>query len=260
MSSVHGLPFPVIIPDWQGVPAHVHAFCTTRRGGFSAAPYDDGCGGGGFNLGDHVADDVVAVAANRTLLNRCLPTDVIFLSQVHGNIVVDAATIHQSVTADAVFTDRGAAVCAVLTADCLPVLFSDRSGHVVAAAHAGWRGLAGGVLQNTVAQMQKKGADEIVAWMGPAIGPAQFEVGQEVLDVFTAQMANAAECFVAKTAVGRTAKYNADIYGLAGRILAAAGVTQVYGGRHCTVTETGQFYSYRRDGVTGRMASLIWIG
>ncbi|MFZ6845176.1 peptidoglycan editing factor PgeF [Undibacterium sp. RuTC16W] len=247
---------PVIHPDWEGVPLHVQGFCTTRIGGFSKAPYDDGQGGGGNNLGDHVGDSPESVSRNRHMLNRFLPDDVTFLSQVHGTIVLDAATLCAGDNGDAVITTAPNMVCAVLTADCLPVLFSDDKGKVVAAAHAGWRGLAGGVLQNTVSKMRDAGADNIIAWMGPAIGPDEFEVGQDVVDAFQLRARTSEKFFKQKTEEG---KYLADIYGLARYVLAKAGVNQVYGGDRCTVTEKGQFYSYRRDGVTGRMASLIWI-
>lgn len=253
------LPFPVIAPDWQGVPARIHAICTTRTGGVSLASYGDGAGGGGLNLGDHVGDDAQAVASNRALLNASLPSNVIFLSQVHGTIACDAASLDSMVVADAAYTSQTGKVCAVLTADCLPVLFSDRKGKVVAAAHAGWRGLAGGVLQNTVARMRRAGAEDIVAWLGPAIGAGKFEVGPDVVDAFAGQATIPADCFKLKSEPGQPDKYWADIYGLARQVLATVGVVQVYGGQYCTVTDAGQFYSYRRDGVTGRMASLIWI-
>ncbi|MCU6433484.1 peptidoglycan editing factor PgeF [Undibacterium sp. Jales W-56] len=247
---------PIIHPDWEGVPAHVQGFSTTRAGGFSSAPYDDGQGGGGNNLGDHVGDSLASVVRNRERLNRFLPNDVTFLSQVHGTIVLDAATLAAGNVGDAVFTTRQNTVCAILTADCLPVLFSDGKARVVAAAHAGWRGLAAGVLQNTVTKMRAAGAADIIAWLGPAIGPDEFEVGQDVVDAFQLRTRTAEKFFKKKTEEG---KYLADIYGLARYVLAKVGVDQVYGGDRCTVTEKGQFYSYRRDGVTGRMASLIWI-
>lgn len=252
-------PFPVIMPDWQGVPDTVRAFCTTRVGGLSLAPYDGGNGRGGLNLGDHVGDEVQAVAGNRAILNSCLPSDVIFLSQVHGTMVCDADALCANAEADAVYARQSGKVCAVLTADCLPVLFSDSKGAVVAAAHAGWRGLAGGVLQNTVQEMRRAGAEQIIAWLGPAIGADRFEVGQDVVDAFDGCIKNPADCFRPKIVQGQAPKYDADIYGLARRILATAGVADIYGGQYCTVKEVDRFYSYRRDGATGRMASLIWI-
>ena len=251
--------FPVLLPDWDAVPAHVRAFTTTRQGGYSAGVYAGVNGSGGLNLGGHVADDPAAVKQNRDKLNSSLPSDVIFLSQVHGNIALDVRYVRLGSEADAVFSTVPGKVCAVLTADCLPVLFADRAGKVVAAAHAGWRGLVGGVLEHTVNAMRSQGAGDIIAWMGPAIGPAEFEVGREVFDVFAARMSDAHLYFQVKPHTGNAEKYLADIYGLARNLLSNADVQQVYGGQHCTVTETDKFYSYRRDGVSGRMASLIWM-
>ncbi|MBC3916247.1 peptidoglycan editing factor PgeF [Undibacterium sp. CY18W] len=263
----HNLPFPVLLPDWRGAPAHVRAMTTLRQGGSSCGAYGDAEGNSGLNLGDHVGDDLLAVKQNRDKLNRQLPSDVIFLSQVHGNIVVDAAMLrnqqHAAVSADAVFSSQTGLVCAVLTADCLPVLFTDVDGTVVAAAHAGWRGLANGVLQNTVRNMREAGAGEILAWLGPAIGPGEFEVGSDVLQAFMPQMGGQVDepglYFQPRAAVNGQDKYLADIYGLARKLLNDVGVTRISGGEHCTVRENQQFYSYRRDGISGRMASLIWI-
>ncbi|MES2071089.1 MAG: peptidoglycan editing factor PgeF [Pseudomonadota bacterium] len=252
--------FPVIAPDWQGVPPQVRAFSTTRVGGLSLSSYDDGLGKGGLNLGDHVGDAAVAVTANRQILGHVLPADVTWLSQIHGTIVWDAAVKAANPQADASSTGQKNVVCAVMTADCLPVLFSDSLGRVVAAAHAGWRGLAAGVLENTVARMRNLGAAEIIAWLGPAIGPGQFEVGEDVLAAFSpalGEAGNPGQYFVPHAKVA--GKYFADIYGLSRAVLSRVGVDKVYGGQHCTVTEKDKFYSYRRDGVTGRMASLIWI-
>jgi YfiH family protein len=253
-------PFDVIAPNWEGVPVHVRAFSTTRSGGVSLPPYDDGRGKGGLNLGDHVGDEFTAVEANRKIVRDVLPADVTWLSQVHGTIVCDAAAGAHRTQADASSTRQKNVVCAVLTADCLPVLFSDRDGRVVAAAHAGWRGLAAGVLENTVAHMRASGAGEIIAWLGPAIGPSQFEVGEDVLRVFAPIVSAAGDTADYFVPHARSAgKYYADIYALSRAVLARTGVTQVYGGNHCTVTEKETFYSYRRDGATGRMASLIWL-
>lgn len=246
--------FPVILPDWRRKPANVHAFTTTRSGGVSRVPYQGRTESDGLNLGGHVGDDPQAVAANCEILNRQLPTPAIFLSQIHGNVVLNAENLQQGQQADACIASKPGVVCAVLTADCLPVLFCDAQGGVVAAAHAGWRGMASGVLQATVAAMRSAGAGQIVAWMGPAIGPAQFEVGQDVVDAFSVW--NGSNHFVPGGEVG---KYLGDIFSLARTILLEAGVTEVEGGQHCTVTEADRFYSYRRDGVTGRMASVIWI-
>ncbi|MDE2431026.1 MAG: peptidoglycan editing factor PgeF [Burkholderiales bacterium] len=256
------LPFSVIHADLGGLAERVSGFTTTRSGGVSLGCFGDGQGGGGLNLGMHVADCEQSVAINRAKLNCILPSDVMFFSQVHGNIVLNASDISGSATGDAVFAAQPGIVCGVLTADCLPVLLSDKNGKVVAAAHAGWRGLAGGVLKNTVAEMRATGADEIVAWLGPAIGPEKFEVGREVLDAFsdgTGRVPEPYNYFVPRDQRRYPGKYFADIYGLARALLKSENVSQVTGGTRCTVTDEANFYSYRRDGVTGRMASLIWI-
>lgn len=181
------LPSDVVMPDWPDAPANVGMLATTRLGGVSRGPYDDGSGGGGLNLGLHVNDDPAAVAENRARLQALLPGRPAWIAQVHGADVVDASTvgIDQPVrTGDASIATQSGIVCAILTADCLPVLFADRAGRVVGAAHAGWRGLAGGVLGQTVARMRAAGAGEITAWLGPAIGAGAFEVGQDVVDSF----------------------------------------------------------------------------
>lgn len=244
-----------IVSDWPGMPPAVGALCTTRGGGVSAAPYDDGAGGGGLNLGLHVGDVAARVMRNRALLQARLPGAPVWLNQVHGAHVVDAAAVDGVPDADASFTTRPGVVCAIMTADCLPVLFADRAGAVVAAAHAGWRGLAQGVLPNTVARMRDAGAGDIQAWLGPAIGPQAFEVGTEVRAAFADVDPAAAAAFVAQP----DGKYLADIYRLARLALAGCGVQQVSGGGFCTVGDAARFYSYRRDRVTGRMASLVWI-
>ena len=253
-----------IIPDWPDLPACVGALASTRLGGFSAAPYDDGAGGGGRNLGVHVGDDLAVVTRNRELLGRDLPRSPAWLNQVHGVAVVDAAKVAGEVPdADASIASVAGAVCVVMTADCLPVLFADLDGKVVGAAHAGWRGLAAGVLGETIAAMRAAGAGEITAWLGPAIGPTAFEVGAEVRDTFLAQARDGAEAEQVRAAFapveGQQGKFKANIYALGRCDLARAGVVRVHGGQHCTLTEATTFYSYRRDGVTGRQASLIWI-
>lgn len=246
----------LIIPDWHA-PRNVGALSTTRRGGVSVAPYDDGAGGGGLNLGTHVNDDLNAVHANRALLSRLLPSEPAWLSQVHGARVVNAADVHGTPEADACVTTQPGVVCVIQTADCLPVLFCDKKGTVVGAAHAGWRGLAGGVLENTVSCMRDEGAADILAWLGPAIGPQCFEVGQDVVDAFLSRDAAMADAFFAIP--GSAGKYMADIYALARKVLSKSGVLDVRGGGFCTVTDRSRFYSYRRDKLTGRMASLIWL-
>jgi YfiH family protein len=247
----------LILPDWTNAPENVGALSTTRRGGTSRVPYDDGTGGGGMNLGTHVGDDPQAVLENRALLRTLLPAEPAWLSQVHGTDVLDAAMAVNSPEADASIATQPGAVCVVQTADCLPVLFCDRNGEVVGAAHAGWRGLAGGVLQQTIGRMRDAGAADILAWLGPAIGPQSFEVGQDVFDAFAGRDPAMAKAFV--PVHEQAGKYLADIYALARITLRNAGIDKVSGGGFCTVTEKDRFYSYRRDKTTGRMASLIWL-
>lgn len=237
----------MILPDWPAS-VRVKGLMTTRAGGVSQAPW------AGLNLGDHVGDDPEHVAANRARLRQQLPNEPAWLRQVHSARVVETGR-EPNPEADAAFTRQPVQVCAVLTADCLPVLFCDRAGSVVAAAHAGWRGLAGGVLEATVAAMQVP-PGEVLAWMGAAIGPQAFEVGDEVREAFVAQHDETSEAFVPQPAPG---KWLADIYRLARIHLNRAGVQAIYGGGRCTFNESDAFYSYRRDGVTGRMASLIWL-
>lgn len=252
----------LVFPEWPDLPAAVGALATSRDGGVSKGPYDDGKGGGGLNLGLHVGDDPEAVRANRARLQEWLPGRPAWISQVHGADVVDAATVgpDQPVrVGDASIATRAGVVCAILTADCLPVLFADLDGKVVGAAHAGWRGLAGGVLGTTAAAMRAAGAGEITAWMGPAIGANAFEVGADVLDAFLAALPGEPTRAAFRPYPGREGKYLADMFALARLMLARDGVTRVHGGSLCTASAPERFYSYRRDGVTGRQASLIWL-
>lgn len=253
-----------LVRDWPHAPDNIGFLSTTRHGGHSPAPYGDGQGGGGLNLGVHVDDAAENVARNRALLRAQLPSEPVWLTQVHGTIVVDAAIAADAAAgipvADASIARAPGVVCAIQTADCLPVLFADTAGRVVGAAHAGWRGLAAGVLEDAVEAMRTAGAQEITAWLGPAIGPGQFEVGQDVFDAFAARSAEAASAFQPRAGIAAgEGKYLADIYALARQSLARAGVTRISGGDRCTVTEAETFYSYRRDRVTGRQATLIWI-
>ena len=256
-------PLPCLLPHWPGLPANVGALSSVRAGGVSQGPYGDGQGGGGLNLGTHVGDAPAHVAANRARLAAVLPAQPAWLSQVHGVDVADAASLAGCVPdADASVASLPGAVCVVMTADCLPVLFCSHDGLVVGAAHAGWRGLANGVLRQTVERMRARGATQILAWLGPAIGPQQFEVGHDVLQAFRDGARDDAERQVLSAAftaiTGKPGKYLADIYALARTMLLRDGVAQVAGGEYCTVSDAAQFYSYRRDGVTGRQASLIW--
>jgi YfiH family protein len=253
----------LIVPHWPRLPENVGALASTRRGGLSSGPYDDGEGGGGLNLGRHVGDVEATVLANRALLAARLPGAPAWISQVHGIDVVDAATVGEGPpvrVADASFSTRGGVVCAVMTADCLPVLFADVDGAVVGAAHAGWRGLADGVLQATVTAMRAAGAGDITAWLGPAIGNTRFEVGGDVMERFMADAVEPDAVAAAFAAYpGRAGKYLADMNALARQLLGQACVDDVAGGEYCTASDASRFYSYRRDGVTGRLASLIWL-
>lgn len=234
--------------DWPA-PRQVRTLITTRKGGVSQGVF------GSLNVGAHVGDDAQCVAENRARVQRQVPVTIAYLNQTHSNQVVQAASaLNQLHNADAAVDSSGQVACAVMTADCLPVLFCDRAGSIVAAAHAGWRGLASGILQNTVAAM-KVNPLEIMAYFAPAIGADSFEVGQEVWDVFVGQHPNAESAF---RPLG-DGKYLADIYQLARQILQREGVNQIFGGEHCTVIEREHFFSYRRDGQTGRMLSAIWL-
>jgi polyphenol oxidase len=241
-----------ISPDWPA-PSNVRAVMTTRAGGVSQAPY------AGFNLAVHVDDDPAAVAENRRLLRQWLPAEPLWLNQVHGiDVACDAGA--RAPDADAGVAFNADEVRVVLTADCLPVLFCDEAGAVVAAAHAGWRGLAAGVLESTVSAMRTP-PDRILAWLGAAIGPDAFEVGSEVRENFVAQHPLAAIAFrpaLPGTLDGAPRKWLADLYVLARLRLATIGVTRIYGGGLCTYSDAERFYSYRREMRTGRMASLIW--
>lgn len=236
-----------VVPDWPAPPG-VRALVTTRKGGASRAPWHE------FNLGDHVGDDADAVAANRARLRALLPAEPRWLAQVHGTRCVDAARVEGRTEADASVTRERGVVCAVLTADCLPVLLCAADGSAAGIAHAGWRGLADGVIESAVAALGMPGG-RLLAWLGPAIGPRAFEVGDEVRARFTEADAGAAAAFVARG----EGKWLCDLYALARRRLHALGVERVAGGGECTVADAARFYSYRRDGVTGRMASLVWL-
>lgn len=240
----------LIVPQWPAV-SGIKAYSTTRQGGISCAPYAS------LNLGQHVGDVVQHVTENRQHLEQLaqLPAAPCWLAQVHSTKVLTLAPGIQTddVQADAAYTCHAGVVCTVMTADCLPVLLSNIQGTEVAAAHAGWRGLCYGILEQTVACFHSA-PSEIIAWLGPAIGPTAFEVGGEVREQFIQFDAAAVQAFIP-----HGNKYLANIYLLAKQRLQALGIHQIYGGKHCTFTEQDRFFSYRRDGVTGRMASLIWI-
>lgn len=252
----------LIIPDWPA-PDNVAAYATTRLGGVSSAPFDS------FNLGDHVDDRAQDVASNRQLLQQALPGPVRcqWLRQVHGIEVARLQSAGAVIEADAAATAIVNVGCLVMTADCLPVLFCDRQGRRVAAAHAGWRGLCNGVLEATIGAMAVP-ADQVICWLGPAIGPRAFEVGDEVRQAFCQQQSEAVQAFspafnAQQDGAAEQSKWLADIYQLARLRLQRAGVSAIYGGDFCTYTDhrhdQPQFFSYRRDGRTGRMASLVWL-
>ncbi|MDH5648872.1 MAG: peptidoglycan editing factor PgeF [Gammaproteobacteria bacterium] len=238
-----------IIPDWQ-VPARVRALTTTRAGGVSRSPWES------FNLADHVGDDPASVLANRKRLGESagLPAEPVWLNQVHGVAVVDAAVTRRGVSADGSFSRQPGVVCAVMTADCLPVFLCDDKASSVAVLHAGWRGLAQGIIETGVAAMAVP-TTNLMAWLGPAIGPLSFEVGEEVRQAFLDHSDEAARAFQP----GSEGKWLADIYALARLRLQRLGVNRVSGGNFCTFQEGGRFFSYRRDNQCGRMASLIWL-
>lgn len=239
----------LIAADWAA-PDNIRAVVTTRIGGESAGPYS------GLNLGDHVGDDPAVVAANRQLLIETLGLAQApqWLSQVHGTHVIEAKDDLSVPEADACWSEEPGQPCVVMTADCLPVFFCDRQGKKVAVAHAGWRGLADGILEQTLSVFPDPGS--VLAWFGPAIGPDAFEVGGEVREQFYHELPESVQAFKPSPNQG---KWLADIYLLARLRLQRAGVTGISGGDLCTFSDPDRFYSYRRDGVTGRMASIIWI-
>lgn len=241
----------LIRPDWPA-PEIVQAASTTRLGGVSKAPFDT------FNLGYHPGDAHGNVTINRKRLAEALalPDEPVWLKQVHGNTAIDAASVKEpaKIEADASVARQAGVVCAVMTADCLPVLLCSQEGTEVAAIHAGWRGLARGVIAAAVTALDTA-PQRLMAWLGPAIGPQVYEVGHEVRDCFLALDGNNAGCFQPSPA----GRWLADLQALARRQLAALGITAIYSDKHCTYTHHERFFSYRRDGSSGRMASLIWI-
>jgi YfiH family protein len=248
-----------IKPHWPA-PATIHTLVTTRQGGISSSPYDS------LNLGDHVGDQLSQVMANRQILRKYLPAEPLWLKQTHS-IQVSTPKIRQQsssrlIEADAAVTNILDEVLVVMSADCLPVLFSNADGTVIGAAHAGWRGLCDGVLEKTVGELLKlapqSSAKDLIAWMGPAIGPESYEVGEDVVGCFQELgQHDMQKCFL--PIANKSGKYLADIYQLARDRLKHVGVKTILGGDLCTVQDGERFFSYRRDGVTGRFASLIWI-
>ncbi len=236
-----------IIPGWPA-PHCVKALITTRSGGFSQGRYTS------FNLGNHVGDEALAVRKNRELLCKYLPAEPKWLKQVHGIKVANADTLRAPVEADASVARQVNNLCAILSADCLPLLLCDANGLVVAAAHCGWRGLAAGVIEKTINAM-RTAPDTLLAYLGPAIGPKAYEVGADVREAFLCGDASAQQAFAAHA----PGKWLADLYLLARQRLNRLGVKKIHGGNFCTYTEASRFFSHRRDGDTGRMASLIWL-
>jgi YfiH family protein len=243
------LPAGWIVPDWPA-PSRVRAFVTTREGGVSEGNYAS------MNLGASSGDDSGKVARNRLIVRGHMPRMARWMKQVHGTTVAELSALGEQevAVADAAVTQAGGEVAVVLTADCMPVFFADRAGKRAAVAHAGWRGLAAGVLESTLRSLQAP-PSEVIAWMGPAIGPEAFEVGPEVKQAFEKADRDAGEAFRAH----KPAKFMADLYALARRRLAQAGVTEVHGGGFCTYHETERFFSYRRVQQSGRMGAFIWI-
>ncbi|WP_372966294.1 peptidoglycan editing factor PgeF [Marinobacter sp.] len=244
----------VLRPEWRA-PDKVKALSTTRKGGVSRPPWES------LNLGGHVGDNPKHVEQNRQLLARFIglgANKIGWLNQVHGTRVAEmtSETLNSCPDADASFTRQKGIVCAILTADCLPVILADRKGEVVGAAHAGWRGLCDGVLENLIDAMAVD-PSELIAWFGPSIGPKSFEVGPEVRAAFVERQAESVNAFTEQGA--RSGHFVANIYQLARLRLRRAGVSTVYGGSLCTVMDDAWFYSFRRDGQTGRMATLVWI-
>lgn len=240
-----------IYPTWN-VPSHIHALSTTRAGGFSQAPFSS------LNLGNHVGDDPQAVMQNRTLLQKIakLPQAPVYLNQIHSTKVVRLPLSEDcDLDADAVYTDQANQVCLVMTADCLPVLFCSQDGSEIAAAHAGWKGLCNGMLEATVAEF-KCPTDEINVWLAPAISQAAFQVGEEVVAQFCAIDSQAQEAFIPDPKA--SGKFLGNLYQIAHQRLAKLGIRNIAGGEYCTYSDSVNFFSYRREKQTGRMATLIW--
>lgn len=238
-----------IVPDWPA-PNHIKAFTTTRLNGVSSTPFQS------FNLAHHVGDSIDHVLKNRALLknNLKLPNEPIWLNQAHSNHVINLDQNNSDEIADGSYTTHKNKVCVILTGDCLPILLCDKTGKEIAAVHGGWRGLLAGVIESALMYF-KSSPENIYAWLGPAIGPQVYEVGDDVRDPFIAVDKNATHAFKPY----KQSKWLANIYLLAQQRLEKYGVTAIYGGNHCTYSEADKFFSHRRDKETGRMANLIWI-
>lgn len=241
----------IIKPNWS-VPPHVKAYSTTRLDGVSQSPFTS------LNLGAHVGDNREAVEQNRMILQQqlCMPQTAEYLEQVHSTKVIELPTLEKNIEADAAYTQHAEQVCLIMTADCLPLLVCNKQGDEVAAIHAGWRGLCDGVIEQTIAKFQSS-ADSLSVWLGPAIGAQAFQVGAEVREAFCQQDSQANEAFIEDS--HNKERFLGNIYQLARQRLAHLGVHQISGGEYCTFSQPELFFSYRRDGKTGRMASLIWF-
>lgn len=241
-----GLDVTFIKPRWPA-PSSVKAIQTTRQGGVSRPPYH------ALNLATHVNDLPKDVAQNRQMLSEYLPTEPVWLNQIHSTQVVDAATCQCIEDADASFTTQQHVVCVTMTADCLPILLCDQGGTTVAAVHAGWRGLCDGVIEKTIEAMPVV-PSQLLAWLGPAIGPSAFEVGNNVRQQFIEKDQQAANAFLPKGD-----KWLGNLYLIAEQRLMRSGIQHIYGDVQCTFTNADRFFSYRRDHNTGRMATMIWL-
>ncbi len=243
-----------ISPEWPA-PSNIKAYCTTRKNGVSEGVYAE------FNLGFHSGDNKEHVQKNREQLKKTLPlsAEPLWLKQTHSNLVIDADAYYENIDCDGCYTNKKKQACVVMTADCLPVLLCNRQGTEIAAIHAGWRGLANGIIEAGLKHFQSP-AHDILVYLGPAIGPQHFEVGEEVRDIFLHHNANTEKAFQAIDNPAKEKKWLANLYELARLRLNNKGVTSIYGGDLCTFSDKTRFYSYRRDGQqTGRLASLIWI-
>ena len=238
-----------IVPDWPA-PKNIIAISTTRNGGYSLSPYEQ------LNLGLHVGDDVDLVLKNRQLITDSaqLPEAPRWLEQTHSTDVLTSQNWQTDSVADAMVSQYSHHVCTIMTADCLPILLCDQQGTMVAAIHAGWRGLQAGIIEKTIAHFSCP-PSEIMAWFGPAIGPSQFEVGEDVYQQFVGCDPQASSAFQSTD----EQHYLANIYHLAKQRLNSNGISAIYGGQFCAVSASQQFFSYRREGVTGRMATMIWL-
>ncbi|MBT4836502.1 MAG: peptidoglycan editing factor PgeF [Methylococcales bacterium] len=241
-------PYDWLSPDWPA-PENIRAICTTRSGGCSLFPYHS------MNLGDHVDDDLQHVNANRQHLKRilALPRDPRWLTQIHGNEIIDADKDTKSMAADGIITSRNNMVCTVLTADCVPVLLCDQNGHQVCAVHAGWKGLAGCIIAQAIAKFDCK-SSKLMAWIGPAISQVNYQVNQAMVSSFVEQSISYQQAFKYVD----NDQYLADLVLLAKLQMQALGLNQIYGGQWCTFADDSKFFSYRRQNITGRMATLIW--